>query len=82
MAIVTGAGTNWADLLDPTVQYRADQAFQRRASLIATLYNVQGSQRAQEQISGVGAIGIDAWKNYNNGGGVSEVDFDQGYKKT
>lgn len=82
MPIVTGAGSNWADLLDPTVQFKADAAFQRRPSLIATLFNVQGSQRPREQISGVGAIGIDAWKNYENGKGVSEVDFDQGYKKT
>ena len=82
MPIVTGAGSNWADLLDPTVQYRADQAFMRRASLIPTLFNVQTSARTREQVSGVGAIGIDAWKNYENSKNVPEVDFDQGYKQT
>lgn len=82
MPIVTGAGSNWADLLDPTVQFRADAAFNRRASLISTLYNVQVSQRAREQVSGVGAIGIDSWKNYENSKIVPEADFDQGYKQT
>ena len=30
----------------------------------------------------MGAIGIDAWKNYENSKNVPEVDFDQGYKQT
>jgi len=83
MAIVTGAGSGWADLLDPTVKFKADAAFVRRQSMLPMLFNVQGSSGAREQISGVGAIGIDAWKNYENSGGITpEVDFDQGYKKT
>ena len=82
MAIVSAVGGLWADLLDPIVQFRADQAFNRRPSMIDRLFNVQGSNRAYEAVSGVGAIGIDAWDEYYNTGRIPEVDFDQGYKKT
>lgn len=73
---------NWSDALDPIVRKWFYQGFQRRASLIPTLFNVQGSQRAYEEISGVGAIGVDMWNNYENSGVVSDADFDQGYKTT
>lgn len=73
---------NWADALDPIVRKWFQQGFARRTSLLPMLFNVQGSQRAYEQTSGVGAVGIDAWENFENTGTVSEVDFDQGYKTT
>lgn len=82
MPIISERGGLWADILDPIVKFKFDLAFQRRASLLATLFNVQSSTRAYEQISGIGAIGVDSWNNYNNSGQVSEVDFNQGYKKT
>jgi len=72
----------WADALDPIVRFRFDLAFSRRASLIPSLFNVQGSVRAYEQISGVGAVGIDAWDAWEQSGHVGEADFDQGYKAT
>ena len=82
MPIVSAVGGLWADALDPIVRFRTDLAFNRRPQMLNRLFNVQLSQRAYEAISGVGAIGIDAWKNYANSGAVSEADFDQGYKKT
>lgn len=82
MPIVSAVGGVWADALDPIVQFRADLAFNRRPSLISTLFNVQMSSRAYEAISGAGAIGIDAWLNYKNAGVIPEADFDQGYKQT
>lgn len=72
----------WADALDPIVRFRFNLAFNRRASLIDTLFSVEGSMSSDEQISGVGAIGIDAWDNYENANQIPEVEFDQGYKKT
>ena len=72
----------WADALDPIVRYRFDLAFGRRPSMIPYLFNVQGSVRAYEQISGVGAVGIDAWDTWRVAGHVGEADFDQGYKTT
>jgi hypothetical protein len=72
----------WADALDPIVRFRFDLAFNRRASLIPTLFNVQGSVRAYEQVSGVGAVGIGAWNAWEQTGHVGEADFDQGYKAT
>lgn len=81
MPVISTVGGIWADVLDPIVRFKFDQAFQRRASLLATLFNVQSSSRAYEAVSGVGAIGVDAWNNYKNAGTVSEVDFNQGYKK-
>lgn len=73
---------NWADALDPIVRKWFFQGFARRASLLPVLFNEQGSSRAYEEISGVGAVGIDAWDNFENTGTVSEADFDQGYKTT
>lgn len=81
MPIVSAVGGLWADALDPIVKFQADQAFSRRASLLSTLYNVQTSQRAYEDISGFGAIGTDVWLDYENSKIVPEVDFDQMYKQ-
>jgi hypothetical protein len=72
----------WADALDPIVKFRFDLAMKRRASLIDRLFNVQTSVRAYEQVSGVGAIGTEAWDAYRLSGKVGQADFDQGYKTT
>lgn len=82
MPIVSAPDGLWADALDPIVRKWFLQGFSRRASLLPSLFNMQSSARAYEEISSIGAIGIDAWKNYNKSGQVSEADFDQGYKKT
>lgn len=73
---------NWADLLDPIVREWFDVGFRRRMPLVPSLFNVQGSSRAYEELSGVGAVGIDAWEQFENTGSVGQADFDQGYKKT
>ena len=72
----------WADALDPIVRFRFDLAFNRRQSMIPMLFNVQSSSRNYEQVSGVGAIGIEAWEAYEQSGRVGRADFDQGYKTT
>jgi hypothetical protein len=82
MAIISERNGLWADALDPIVRFRFDQAFNRRASLIPALFNVQGSARAYEQVSGVGAVGIDAWNAYEQSRVIGQADFDQGYKST
>jgi hypothetical protein len=82
MPITAAPSGLWADALDPIVRKWFEQGYQRRPSLIPTLFNVQGSNRAYEEVSSVGAVGIDAWDNFENAGSVSEADFDQGYKKT
>jgi hypothetical protein len=82
MTITSERNGLWADALDPVVQFRLDQAFNRRASLIERLYNVQTSLRAYEQVSGAGAMGIEAWDTYRLSGRVGRADFDQGYKTT
>lgn len=80
---MTVLSVNWADALDPIVRKWFEQGFSRRPSLIQTLFNVQGSDRAYEEISSIGAVGIDAWDNYERSGGqVSQADFSQGFKKT
>lgn len=73
---------NWADALDPIVRYRFELGFSRRPSLINTLFNVQRSQRSYEQASGIGAMGIDAWGQWEQSGTVGQAGFDQGYKTT
>src|SRR5690242_7978960 len=82
MTITSERNGLWADALDPIVRFRFDLAFGRRASLIPALFNVQGSVRAYEQVSGVGAVGVDAWNSYAQSGRVGKADFDQGYKST
>jgi hypothetical protein len=73
---------NWADALDPIVKHWFELGINRRTSLIPTLFNVQQSLRAYEEVSGIGAIGIDAWDAYESSGAVPQVDFDQWYKQT
>ncbi len=73
---------NWADLLDPIVRWNFYLGFNRRPSLISTLFHEQGSVRADEQVSGVGAVGIDAWEQWEQSGTVGEAKYDQAYKKT
>lgn len=73
---------NWADDLDPIVRFWFEQGYSRRTPLVPQLFNVQGSMRAYEEISGVGAVGIDAWDQWENAGKVGQADFDQAYKTT
>lgn len=73
---------NWADMLDPIVRWRFQQGYARRVPLVPMLFNVQGSDRAYEQVSAPGAMGIDAWEQYDLTGTPGEADFDQGYKQT
>lgn len=84
MPIVSAVGGLWADALDPIVRFEVDQAFTaaRRTSLLSRLFNTQTSERAYEAISGVGAIGTDAWLQYEKTKRVPQVDLDQGYKTT
>lgn len=73
---------NWADALDPIVRMRFEAGFKRRPSKLPLLFNMQTSTRAYEQISGVGALGIDAWDQYRKTGKVGQADFSKGYKTT
>lgn len=82
MPLVSDRSGLWADALDPIVRKWFEQGFARRRSLIPTLFNVQGSERAYEEISSVGAVGIDQWDLYEQSGQIPSADFDQGYKKT
>lgn len=73
---------NWADALDPIVRDKFFLGMNRRAAVAPSLFNVQSSQRAYEQASGIGAVGIDMWNQWENAGKVGKADFDQGYKTT
>lgn len=73
---------NWADALDPIVREKFEQGFARRVPVAPAIYNVQTSQRAYEELTGIGAIGIDMWEQYENTGKVAQADFDQSYKTT
>lgn len=73
---------NWADSLDPIVRQRFELGFSRRPSLIGTMYNVQNSERSYEQVAGIGAVGIDAWNQWENSGTVGQGNRDMGYKAT
>lgn len=72
----------WSDALDPIVADWFEQGYSRRAPISPMLFNVQTSMRAYEELSGVGAIGIDMWDQWENAGIVPQADFDQSYKTT
>jgi len=59
---------------------------QRRASLIPSLFNVQGSQTATEKSFGVGTLGSDSWEfedaGEGGGGRVKYADVNKGWEKT
>lgn len=73
---------HWTYAIDPGIQGAWEVAFARRASLREQLFNVQVSMSASEELFGVGALGIDAWDNYEASGRVSAATFDQNYKVT
>jgi hypothetical protein len=73
---------NWADALDPIVREWFESGFARRTPLMPSLFNVMGSTRAYEEISGVGAIGVDMWSQWEQSGTVGVASFDQMYKTT
>src|SRR5690349_17630167 len=72
----------WADALDPIVREWFESGYSRRTPLAPLLYNVMGSSRAYESISGVGAIGIDMWGQWEQSGKIGVASFDQQYKTT
>lgn len=72
----------WADLLEPGIREWFFTGFSRRASLIDTLFDVQGSTKDAEHFRGKGAISPDAWNQFANTKRPAQVSFDQGYKKT
>lgn len=73
---------NWADALDPIVRKWVEIGYSRRLAALPVLFNVQSSSRAYEEVSGVGAVGIDMWQQFEQSGNVGQADFDQWYKKT
>lgn len=79
MAIIS---EQWAELLDPGIHHFFEQGFARRTPVAPSLFNIQRSMKSDEDVVGIGAVGIDAWDNYENAGVASVADFDQGYKKT
>lgn len=72
----------WADALDPVVRMAFMSAFARRPRLAPALFNTQTSSNSDEELSGIGAIGIDAWDQYEKSGKAGQADFDKAYKTT
>src|SRR5688500_19835493 len=72
----------WADALDPVVRMAFMSAFARRPRLAPSLFNTQTSSGSDEELSGIGAIGIDAWDQYERSGKAGQADFDKAYKTT
>ena len=74
MPIVSAVNGLWADALDPIVRKWFDLGFNRRTPLLPELFNVQGSTRAYEEISGIGAIGIGLLVQGSFGGTSDPLD--------
>ena len=72
----------WAESLEPGIREWFSVGYNRRAALREQLFNVQTSNKSAEHLHSFGAIGIDAWDNFENQGIISTVDYDVGYKTT
>lgn len=72
----------WADVLDPAVKMFFEMGFGRRPALRPSLFNIQSSTQDKEYTSGIGAIGQDAWDQYEKSGRAGVADFDAYYKTT
>lgn len=72
----------WADALEPGIREWFFLGADRRASLIADLFDVQGSMKDSEHFRAVGAISPAAWNDFSKSGEVPSVSFDAGYKKS
>lgn len=78
---MTMISESWAYALDPAIRGTWSLAMSRRESRRAALFNVQPSTMATEEMFGVGALGVDAWDNYEKANAVSIAKIDQNYKK-
>ena len=74
--------SNWGELVVPGLSEAFLVGVGRRPSLIDQIYDVRGSDRANEQHLGVGNIGSDGWADFEKTGRVNQADFARGYKWT
>ena len=74
--------STWAELLVPALYGFVEVGMNRRGSLIPQIFDVRSSERAKEELIGVGQMGIDAFGSYAKSGTVGEIDFDRGYLST
>lgn len=72
----------WSEALLPAIYEYFHIGFNRRQSMIPMLFDVRGSDRAYEELIGIGEAGTDAWDTYEKSGQVGEISYDQGYKTT
>jgi len=73
---------NWAELVVPGLSEAFSLNYGRKPSNIERLYNVQGSDRANEQHLGSGVIGSDGWADFEKTGRAQDAEFARGYKWT
>lgn len=74
--------SNWGELVVPGLSEAFLLEYGRRPSMLSMLYDVRGSDGADEQHLGVGAIGSDGWNDFEKSGHVGDADFARGYKWT
>ncbi len=72
----------WAEALAPGIREWFSIGFASRPSLMGSLFNVQGSDSAEEFFHSFGSTSPDAWALYEQSGIVPKVSFDKGYKST
>lgn len=73
---------DWAEALEPGIREYFSIGYNRRASLMPSLFNVQSSGKDSEYFHSFGAVGIEAWDHFKTTGKVPSVSFDTGYKTT
>lgn len=78
---------HWAELLDPALREAFYIGFGtagpvRRTSLIPVVFDVVGSDRADETHQGVGVLSSDQWNEFEKTGRVPYDDTNKGFDKT
>jgi len=76
--------SQWDTLLIPAIYHHFNIGVNRVPSLRSRLFNVQGSNLASENGTGIGGFGVDTWDVWANTGGKEkgQLDFTQQYTKT
>lgn len=81
---MTQISDHWSQLIDPRMREAFFLGFSggdRRTSLLPSLFNVQGSQLADEKVLAIGGIGSTGW-NFEDLGRVAYTEPVKGYEET
>lgn len=73
----------WASLLIPTITHHFDLGQKTVPQMREQLFgSAIPSRLSEENGTGIGSMGVEAWNEYQRSNKAGELDFDEGYTKT